>query len=179
MSSDTLLSPIEHKLLLVIGVLICSLYFITLSDKFITNYNEAVENEQIEKLYFSNNEQRPNFSGCNPCVTPIYKIILGFQFLTIPFLFFTLLKRRVIFFVISTFLTFFTFFGYVSWMFFTYSVRRENEVFHTENITLNTYLLYNSTIWELNLFLLISILFILQIYVFSRFTIEKFQTKIS
>ena len=179
MSLNILLSPIEHKMLLVIGFLICSIYFINLSAKFITNYNDAVENEHIEKLYFSNNEKRPNFSGCNHCVTPIYTTVLGLQFLIIPLLFLSLLNKSFEFFVFSTLLTFVTFFGYISWMSYTYVVRRENGVFHTEDITFNNYLLHNSTMWELILFLLLSVLFLLQISAFLRFTIEKFQAKIS
>ncbi len=178
MSSNILLSPTEQKILLVIGFIICSLYFINLSDKFITDYNEVVESEQNEKMYFSNNEQRPSFSGCNPCITPFYVTILGFQFLTIPLLFLSLLRRKFELFVFSTLLTFVTFIGYVSWMFYSYNVRKENGVFYLENTTFNSYLLYNSSIWEFILFLLLSILFILQISAFLRFTIEKIQAKI-
>lgn len=179
MSSKILLSPIEHKILLVMGFLICSLYFTNLSDKAIAIYNKNVEDEQIEKRNFANNEENISFSFSNCYSIPIYETVLALQILTIPLLLLLIRKQHFARFLSSLFLTFFILFGYINWMIFSYTARKSNENFQIEETTFNTYILYQSTVLEFVLFLIVAILFVLQSAILLRFVIEKFQAKIS
>lgn len=180
MSSNILLSPIEHKILLVLGFLICSLYFVSLSDKFITNYNKAVESEQIEKGKVANNEERISFGLSHCYSTPIYETILGLQIFTIPLLVLSLWKPNFARFVSSVLLTSFILFGYVGWMIFSYTGRKSNDFFfRVEDTTFNTYIFFQSTVLEFILFLAIALLFIIQLAILLRFAIEKLQAKIA
>lgn len=179
MSPQNFLSPIEQKLLLGIAFLLCCLFFINLAEKTIAHYNEAVKNEQIERRDLANRNERISFSGCNPCKgTSIYEFILALQFLTVPLLFLPLLKRGLRLFFFSTFLTSFTLLGFISWMYYSYHYRKMEEVFRISDTTFNTYLFFGSTFLEFIIFIILSILFVLQISILTRFVIEKFQAKI-
>ncbi len=179
MLHKALLSPVEHKILITIALLICSFYFINVSNKIIDIYNETVINEQIEKQKAANNEKNISFGFSHCYSTPLYELILALQFFTIPLLYFSLRKQSFKAYLFSLFLSGFTLFGYICWMIDTYIFRKASERFVEENITFNTFILYQSTILEFALFLTFGILFIVQSGVLLRFVIEKFQVKIS
>jgi uncharacterized Zn finger protein len=61
MLTKHLLSPIEHKILITITFLLCSVYFINLSEKIIDIHNETVRSEQIKKEKAANNEKKHKF----------------------------------------------------------------------------------------------------------------------
>jgi len=179
MPSKTLLSPVEHKILFALGLLICSFYFVNLSNKIVATYNEAVKTEQIEKRKEADNE-RPISFGFSHCYSPpIYELILLLQFLTVPIIVFLLGKQQFAGFLTSLVLTSLTLFGYICWMIDSFLIRKYSEVFREENISFNTYILYQSTVLEFVLFLAFTILFILHFAILLRFVIEKFHAKIS
>lgn len=175
---NQILSQTEHRLFLGITLLICCLFFINLTEKTVAGYNTTIQNEQTEKRDLANTNERINLSGCFPCTTPIHETILPLQFLTLPFIFLSLLKRHLGTLILSFSLTSFTLFGYVSWINYTYYSRIAAENFHFMNMPFNNYLLLNSTVLDFILFLMLSVLCILQISILLRFVIEKFQAKI-
>jgi len=179
MTPDKLLSPSEHKLFFGIAFLLCCLFFVNLTNKAVDRYNESVENGQMQKRDYANNQRKISF-GLYDCLysTPIYEVVLALQFFTNPLLFLLFLKRRLGRFVCSFLLAFFTFSGYIGWLIYTYEARKSDEHFYRLADGFNSYLLYNSTVLEFILFLIFAILLILQAAVLTRFVIEKIQARI-
>jgi|GEM_PF-3508647 len=178
MTPDELLSPVEHKLFFGIAFLLCCLFFVNLTNKTIAAYNESVENAQIQKRDYADNKPRISFGLYCLISRPIYEVILGLQFFTNPLLFLLFLQRKFGRFVFSVLLASFTFYGYVSWMIYTYRATKSDELFYRADVAFNSYLLYNSTVLEFILFLTFAVLLVLQAVVLTRFAIEKFQARI-
>lgn len=178
MTPDKLISPAEHKLFLVIAFLLGCLCFINITGKNIHYYNWQVEREQIEKRDSANNVEKLRFSDCSFGRPPVQLLVFGLQFLCHPLLFILFLKRTRARFIFSVLTTAFVFLGYADWLISSYQMRKSGAFFYIADTTFNTYLLYNSTVLEFILFLLFAVLLVLQLFVLSRFVIEKFQAKI-
>lgn len=179
MSSKLPLSPVEHKILIAIGFLLCGFYFTNISDKAIATYNETVKSEQIEKERIANNHRGFSFEVCVFRSTPLYEKVLLFQFLLIPFLLLLLKKQMFASFIFSQMLTAFILFGYVGWIFETYDLMQSNDFLREENVSFNNYLLFQSTVLEFVLFLIFATLLVIQSALLMRFVVERFQAKIS
>lgn len=174
-SSNNFFSPTEQKLLLGIAILMCCLFFANFGSKIIENHNRKAELKQIE----NETGQKIEFSGCYPCVTPIFEHIIFLQLIAFPLIFLFLTKRRIGYFISSTFLASYIFFGYLNWIGWSYYIRTSVDDAHFVDASFYNYLFINSTFLDLIVFLILAILLVLQISILLRFVIEKFQAKIS
>lgn len=177
--SSQIVSPLEHNILLALALLICCFYFTNISNKLIFDYNQAVQSEQLKKQRIANGEKEFSFDLYGGYGSPLYEIILTFQFLTIPLLCLSVKRNTLAKFIFSLLLTALTLFGYISWMIATYKLREASRDFTEDNLSFNSYILFQSTVLDLGLFLAFAILFILLSTILMRFTFEKFQVKIS
>jgi hypothetical protein len=183
MTSQTLLSPIEQKLLLNFVLLICFVYFYNLSDKAVFNYNKEVRTSQERMAYQANkpdNGSKLSF-GIYDCYssTPLWYLLYWLQFFTTPLSYLLLKTQKTGRFILSTFFTFLTFLSFTAWLYETFLFHKYLEGDYLKNESFNRYILFDSTFLELALFPLIFFLLFLQLSIIFRFTVEKFQAKIS
>lgn len=177
--SSQIASPLEHKILFAFALLICCFYFINISNKFISDYNQAVQSEQLGKQRIANGEKVYSFNLSGGYGSPLYEIVLTFQFLTIPLLCFFIKRKTFATFIFSLLLTALTLFGYIGWMIATYKLRESSRNFIEDDFSFHSNILFQSTVWDLILFLAFGILFVVFSAVLMRFAFEKFQAKIS
>ena len=182
MLPKTLLSPIEHKILLGFVFSVCCVFYINLLNRVTESYNEDVIFEQNQNQNEANNPKTKNLKFsiyANPRPLIIYEFIFRLQFLTLPISFFFLRKQKLNRFVFSTILTSFTFLSFLNWAFSTFNLNAWSEMGISKNSNFNNYVFHDSNFLEFSLFILISILLTLQISILFRFVCEKFQVKIS
>ena len=177
MLSNSVISSIEHKMFLAIALLICCLFFTNLFTKPIAEYNESFRTVQIVKSNSNDTNERIQLSGCYPCTTPFFITMLQFQILVLPVIFFSLFKRHLGNIFFSFILSLFILLGYAGWIEHTYYTIIYLENNHTLNSHFYNYFFLDSTILDFILFLMLSVLCILQFLVLMRFVIEKFQAK--
>lgn len=176
--TNQLLSSIEHKLLVVIALLICCLYFANLTNKAVEDYNNSVQRAEAFKAETDGtDEEKISIAVCYFNSPKPHEIILGFQILLAPLLLVCLLSRKPVGFIASTLLSSLMLFGFLSWLYRTYSAIKFNRSFSLEHTSLNDFLFYNSTNLEAISFLVYSILFVLQISILTRFLYSRFITE--
>ena len=169
------ISPIQHKILLVIAFFICCIFFSNIADKFIEKYNIEVKYEQIRK------RDSPNSKGGKLDLSggplSLHFEILNLQFLIVPFLFILFIKRHIAFLFVSTSLNSFLLYAYFCWLIQTLTNPHYPNII-TDSPSFSEFFLFGSTFLELILMILITSLFIFQTFILIRFVIEQFQVKI-
>jgi len=179
MSSNQFISQTERRLLFVLVITICCVFYSHLAITQIEEHNLIVKNEQSEKLFQANTppSERISFSNCffSP---PIITQIFWLQFLTNPILLLIMWKPKPLKTFISIIINFVITLSLFSWINRNYISYRLNEInwFHPEPYG---YFTTTSNISSVFLTLLCCIFLTIQFWLLIRFVIEKFQDKIS
>lgn len=180
MPTDFISATERHLLFTFALIIVCTLY-LNMGYKVINNYNESVRVEQEKKRDKANNSGKsgPSFAiDCNNGTAP-WEFLYLLQYITAPISCF--LFRKTVFrqFLISLFLSLFSFLAFLLWCLGTFVGYKSIESFPDNIESINQFLLYDSTGLEFVLSILVTIFFALQIFVLLRFVIEKFHVKIS
>jgi hypothetical protein len=182
--SKFVLSSSEHKILLVLGMLICVLYCADRAARSINYSNYRVAQEQKLKRGDNGKTGSIEIQIDNVCYmgAPIYITILQFQFMTLFVILFNLWKLKEG--RISDFLTAFSLSTinlscYLLWIYGSYVGRIGNENFRIGGEKLHTYLMIDSTFYEFLIFMSLIFLFTTQTLFLLRFLLDRFSAKLS
>lgn len=181
MFAKTLFSETESKLLLGLILTIAFVFYINLGNKTIDDYNQKVLSEQTKKRIAADHPHKPTVSfGLYSCYsTPFWYLLYGLQFFTNPISFFLIRVKSIGSFIASFIFTFVTFYCFSMWLYQTFKYLTIEESLLHEEFSFNQWVLYQSTKLEFVVFLLISILLVIQTFILLRLVTERFQTKIS
>lgn len=181
MFAKTLFSETESKLLLGLILTIAFVFYLNLGNKIIDNYNQSVLSEQIDKQSAANHPNKPSVSfGFYSCYsTPFWFLLYGLQFFTNPLSYFLARTKAIGSFIASFIFTSITFYCFSMWTYQTYGFLKYEETWLFKDSSFNQWILYQSTKLEFVIFLLISILFVIQTFILLRFVAGRFQDKIS
>lgn len=174
-----MISKTEHKIIFFLIFLLCCVYYIEIAQNWISQYNESVRLQQYELSQSTGNEEKISFGLSCSGRTAFYEFLLFLNFFFIPYLFFINLKRSRTRFFFSLGLTLSIFLGYLFWFLGTFAAIRVVEDINSLELNFKDYFLFGSNYFDIIIFLLLIVLNILQIFLFSRFVIDKFHNKIS
>lgn len=179
MSNDYAISQTERFLLIGLMVLICLTFYFHLATLRIEKYNENIRVEQAEKLYKANTPPNERFSVSHcfwspPLITRFYLL----QFFTNPFLLLILWKPTHLKLSISLVINFFITSSLFIWINREYSSIFFNELYK-HDLGGYSYFSLTSHVTSSVLALLLIASIIIQTWLLIRFTIERFQAKLS
>ena len=174
-----MISKTEHKIIFLLCIILCIIYYAEIAQNWISQYNESVRLHQYELSQAAENEEKISFGLSCLGRTAFYEFLLFLNFFFIPYLFFINLKRNKNRFFFSLSLTLFIFSGYLLWFLGTFTAIRVVDDIHSLDINFKDYFLFGSNYFDITIFLLLIVLNTLQIFLFFRFVIEKFHNKIS
>lgn len=165
----------EYKILLSLFCIILFIGVIRSGELSVENYNQHVAETQLKKLRDANGQEKINLSGCNPCTPRPYESILPLQIILLPLAFWLFTVRKVLTTVLSNIVILFILYGYINWLLETYEARSLSESWHHKDIRLWDYLFYNSSIFDLILFICLSTLTALINFILVRHILMNFR----
>lgn len=185
MNQAPLFSSGERSILIVIALLMCFTFYKDISNKIIESYNQYVGYEQQCKLYKANHpndKEQFHYTPYDHCGggLSLWELIIRLQFITNPILLLLLKRQTLKAFSFSTFLNLLTFLSYFAWAYGSYRSKKINNYFLSEtNIGFGDYIFpYSNSLQQFS-FVLIAVLLVLQLFILTRFLMEKFNGKIS